>query len=128
MGARQNGLTRCFSIAKILLKLCGCTCWYGTLLVICLLGRHPIFHVSLFYCKDPDQTAQMHMHAYAYLELCWPDVSLESLYISFKSFWFCKSPHPPIFHIFLLQRPRSNCMNAHYTELSNIFDNPFHLR
>ena len=39
-----------FSIAKILLKLCGCTCTcrFGTLLVMCILGRRSIFHVNLF--------------------------------------------------------------------------------
>ena len=36
------------SIAKVLLKLSGCTCCSGTLVVICFLGRRPLFHVSLF--------------------------------------------------------------------------------
>ena len=36
-----------YFIAMILLKLCGCTCWSGTLLVICFLARRHIFHVSL---------------------------------------------------------------------------------
>ena len=89
-GARQKWSYMIFSIAKILLKLCRCTCWSGTLLVLCFLGCHPIFHVYFLLQrpKDLDQTVQVHMHTYANLELCWSDVSLESLYISFKFFLF----------------------------------------
>ena len=78
-----------FTIAKILLKLSVCTCGSGTLVIICFLGRGPLFHVkkkgkrkvqgvpqsqtaalprhqaeeeeSFFYCKDLDCTAQMHL-------------------------------------------------------------------
>ena len=59
--------------------------------------RRPLFHVSFFNCKDLDQTVQMHMHAYAALELCWSDVSWASHYMSFEIFAFAKVLTRPYF-------------------------------
>ena len=119
------------SLAKILLKLsrCTCTCWSENLVVICFLGRRPLFHIIFFLLLRPkglDETAQMHMHAHADLELCRSDVSWTSFYVSFKYFFFfffffwflvflllffCKSPYFTC--VYMLQRPRSNCVGAH---------------
>ena len=77
------------------------------------LGRRSLFHVSFFYPKDLDQTAQMRMHPHADLELCWSDVSWTSLYVSFKFFFFFSFANiltgPYFTYVFLLQRTSSNC-------------------
>ena len=57
--------TYVFATAKTLTRLRNVlarTCWYGTLLVRCFLGRLSIFHLLFFNCKYPDQTARMHIH------------------------------------------------------------------
>ena len=69
--------------------------------------------------KDLDQTAKMNMHSYADLELCWSDVSWASPYVLPDRYFTC---------VYLSQGPRSNCVDAQYTELSNLFDTPCHLR
>ena len=50
--------TYIYSIAKTQIRLCGCT-----------FGRRHIFHLHLFYCKDPDQTVRMHVWKPAHISL-----------------------------------------------------------
>ena len=84
----------------------------------------------------------MHMHAHADLELCClSDVSLASLCFIYLSiylfilfsiyiFFFIAKVLTGLYftYVYLLQRPRTNYVDAHYAELSKTFDTPFHLR
>ena len=104
-------------LLKILLKLsrCTCKCWAGT------FGGHVfswtpslISYKSFFTVKTQRPGSDC----------------ADALYVSFKFFFiFAKVLTGPYFtYVYLLHRPRSNCVDAHYTELSDTFDTPFHLR
>ena len=86
------------------------------MLILNFVCRTPSLNISYIFFlllrpKDIDQTAQMHMHAHAALELCWPDVSWASLYVSFIFFYlfiyfFTKILTGPYFtYVYLSQRP-----------------------
>ena len=116
-GVPDKMALRDFSIAKVLLKLCGytCTCWFRTVLVICFLGRRLILHVSIFYCKDPKTLIRLrrctcrHMliHKFAGQMFLWNHFIF---HLSFFLFLQKFSPAHISLTLYLLQRPRSNCM------------------
>ena len=62
--------------------------------------------------------------------ICWSRTLLVRCFLGITLYFilFIFSLTRPYFtDVYLLQTPRSNCMAAHYTKLSTIFDTPFHL-
>ena len=126
----------CFRNVK--LSGCTCTCWSGTLVVICFLRYSPLFHASLFSTLKTQRPwsdcADAHACTYwsrTLLVRCFLGITLCFILIIFFLFCFvfAKVLTGPFFtYVVLWQKPRSTCVDAHYNELSNTLDTPFNLK
>ena len=131
-GARQNGVT-CFFLLQRSCSHCVDThahadlelCWS----YVFLDGVTYFMWVFFSIVKTQRPSSDC---ADAHTCICWSRTLLVRCFLGitfYLFFLFLQRSWPAHFtYVYLLQRPRSNCMDAHYTELSNIFDTTFHLR